>query len=214
MTNRNTQWLAALIIGVVIISGGSTGWSESSARQHIVRDFHVERFGLYNALRYIAQQTHTVIGLVAVLPSTDQTYKVDVADGTLADVMSALMAEAPNYSWNEDSDGAIRVTGPSAPDLPDLVIAYRGASATRKQIWESLVTIPELNQWLSTHHCAREEIQSGKEFRNNNDPLSIRAANIPLGKLFDEVSGQSGSMFWGLLQNNRAGQCNLSIFLW
>ena len=177
---------------------------------------HIEQAGAYNALGEISDKAHVAIGVEAIQPMQEPTIIIEFSGGTVADLLNAFIAQAPDYEWEENS-GAIHVFRKNARvSLVDVQIHYPGASKkTRHEIWDDLAKRPEISTWLNSAHCMRQEYFQGKEFRSNNDPISIVPGDRTLKQLLSEVAIKSGDNYWAVLQTPPSrGSCHIAIILW
>ena len=143
---------------------------EASATSRTVARCRIEEFGVHNALRDIAERAHVVIGLEAVQPEKEETIVLDFPGGTTADLLNLFISQSPDYKWEEVDGGIIRVRRNGGVSLANVSMSYPAMlHQTREEIWESIVRRPEIVAWIDSSHCTREELFSGKEFRNHND---------------------------------------------
>jgi hypothetical protein len=203
---------------LVFLGAGAMPPGQSKSESETYR-LHIEEYGLYNALRDIAQTTHHVIGLAqdTTYPLRDNTYKLDIEKGTLENALDLVVSQAPSYAWHKEPDGSIRVFQKSAgTDRLDAVrLSFKGASrTTRQQIWLSLKDVPEINAWLTKANCIREDILSGREWTSHNDPINLVPLNESVGDLFDKVASDSGTYYWAVIKAQSGSACRVSILLW
>jgi hypothetical protein len=211
---RAACFAAALAFAVVSASLGQEG-TRATAKK--VGPHHFEQFGILNLLGQISYETGTPIGLDAVLPEKESTIAFDFPGGSVADLLNMLVAEVPDYRWEEARGGVIHFYRPGGHvGLIDVVMSYPGAvKRTRKQIWEDIASRPEISSWLSSTRCSRSEFFTGSEFRTNNDRISISSGDVTLAQLLDATAVKSGSKFWAVLQSPPSTTpCQVSIILW
>jgi hypothetical protein len=203
-----------IILFVGQISKAANVAGLASARK--VAPCRVEQTGVYAALEEISQRTGIVIGVDAMQPEKEPSISLDFPGGTVADLLNLLTSKAPDYTWQEDTPGTIRVSrSNSHVSLADVVMDYPGAiNKTRKQIWEDIATRPEIAAWLNSNRCSRGELFSGWEFREHNDPISIAPGSIKLSDLLDKVAAQSGVNYWAILQSAPGTPCRSYIIVW
>jgi hypothetical protein len=176
----------------------------------------IEEFGLWNALKDLAQQKQFVIGLVGDDRDMQISFKVNLESATIGEVLDALIRQAPAFSWQEEPSGTFRVTSKSlVNDLADLQVSYPGAAnLTREQFWRNLEVFQPVSTWLNTHSCKRWDIFNGHEFSDRNDPMEIRGATESVSDLLNEVAGKSGADFWGIMRRIDDGHCSVQIIVW
>ena len=187
--------------------------SASVARLEALR---IEEGAPYAALGEISEKAHIVIGVEAIQPKEEPTVIIDFPGGTVADLMNAFISQAPDYEW-EENNGAIHVFRKNARvSLVDIQMHYPGADKkTRHEIWDDIANRPEISAWLNSSHCTRQEYFHGKEFKDNNDPISIAPGDMTLKQLLDEVAIKSGDNYWAVLQSPPSGDsCHIAIILW
>ena len=178
---------------------------------------HIEDYGVYNAATEISQKAHVPVGIDAISPGKEPTIAFDFPGGTVADLLNALVAKAPDYGWEETKEGVIHVFRRGAQvSLLDVVLSYPGAEKKRRfDIWQGLSKLPEISDWLKSHLCSRREYWFGKEFSWNNDPISIAPGTMTVRQLFDEVAVKSGSNTWVVLQEPPSeDSCHVALMLW
>jgi hypothetical protein len=211
---------AILILGLWHLSG-FTGFSARAANESIsvkrIGACHIEQVGAYHALAEIAIKADIPIGVDAILPEKEPSIEIDFPGGTVADLMNAFVAQAPDYSWTDTPRGIVHVSRVGDHvSLLDTVIAYPEAkNKTRQQMWEDIATRPEVSAWMTSAHCTRGELLHGGEFRTHNGPLSIPAGSRTLQGLLDEVTTRSGENYWAVLQSPPSSDiCRVAIMLW
>jgi hypothetical protein len=188
----------------------------NSILQKQVGSFHIEEFGVDNALRDITFKVNVAIGFDEVISAKETTLVFDFAGGTVSDLFNAFVQQVPGYSWREENDGVIHVFRDSGHiPLSDVTMSYPGAlNKTRRAIWEDIANRPEITAWLDSAHCSRGELFNGKEFRDHNNPISIPYGVMTLGELLDKVAIKSGVNFWTILQASGTAPCQVYIKLW
>jgi hypothetical protein len=178
---------------------------------------HIEQAGAYHALAEIADKANVPIGVEAVRPEKEPTIIIDFPGGTIADLLNAFVAKAPDYAWTETGKGIVHVSRSKGHiALLDVAMSYPGAdNKTRQQIWEDLAKRPEISAWTNSARCSRREYFQGQEFKSNNGPVSIAPGYLTLEQLLDEVTIKSGDNYWAVLQSPpSAGPCEVAIILW
>ncbi len=195
-------------------SGVAAGAESISVKR--LEPLHIEQGAAYAALGEISQKAHVAIGVEAIQPNEEPTIIIEFPGGTVADLLNAFIAQAPDYEW-EENNGAIHVFRKNARvSLVDVQMHYPGASRkTRHEIWNDLAKRPEISTWLNSAHCTRQEYFQSREFKDNNDPISIAAGDRTLKQLLDEVAIKSGDNYWAVLQAPPSrGSCHIAIILW
>jgi hypothetical protein len=215
------KWLVCSSMTVIMLTfcggGRSAQAAQTSTSMKMVNPCHIEQAGVFHALAEISKKANVAIGVEAILPREEPTIIIDFPGGTVADLLNAFAAQAPDYAWTDGGRGVIHVSRNTGRiPLLDVVIAYPGADKkTRQQIWEDLAKRPEVSAWFDSARCTRGELFQGGEFRNHNEVISIARANITLEQLFDEVTLKSGENFWAVLQSPPSGSsCRVALILW
>jgi hypothetical protein len=204
------------------LGGVSSGFAQSASEAEkasirAVGAFHVEQFGAYRALADISQKAGVSIGVDAVQPEKEIPVEFDFPGGTLAELLDACVAQAPEYQWVETAEGGpIRVSrsGGHVP-LLDVVMHYPGADMkTREEIWEDIARRPEVFAWMNSAHCSRREFFQGGEFKRHNQKISISPASLSVAQLLDQVATKSGENYWAVLETPPGSECRISLMLW
>jgi len=216
---RLIQWFLMLLMVAqfVGLGHGIAQANGGALSTKVLEPLRIEQYGVYNAVAEISQKAHVPIGVDAILPAKEPTIVIDYRGGTLANLLNAVVALAPEYSWDETTGGVIHVVRKIAHvSLLDMTMYYPGAERkTRQEIWEDLANRQEIAQWLRSNNCQRQEIFMGNEFRRNNGPISIAPGTMTLRQLFDEVTVKSGTDGWFVLQSPPSdAQCHVSLMLW
>jgi hypothetical protein len=213
--------LACLSVAILIAQalcpsrgGLANGQERTSAKR--VGSLHVEEFGAYNALGEISQKAHVVIGVDAVQPKGESTIVLDFPGGTVAGLLDMFVSQSPDYRWEETNTGILHVSRDNAHvSLLDVQMSYPGAfKKTRREIWEDIAKRPEVEAWMQSNRCVREEFFNGKEFREHNDPISIAPGSLTVAQLLDEVAVKSRVDYWAVLQSPPGTSCRMDIILW
>jgi hypothetical protein len=216
MTRRLVHFLLAFAV-VQTVSLSCNGATPQSVSNKKIGGCHIEQGGAYNALAEIAQKAHLVVGVDAVQPKEEPTIVFDFPGGTVADLLNLFVSQAPDYGWEETSGGIIHAVRAGAHvSLLDVKMSYPGAvRKTRHEIWADLAQRPELSAWMKSAHCSRQEFLQGREFKDNNAPISIPAGNLTLEQLLDQVALGSGANYWAVLQSPQSSDsCHVAIILW
>jgi hypothetical protein len=178
--------------------------------------FHIQEVSAYEALQNVSRKYNVVIGMEGVVYKTDPKISLDFSGGTVADLLNAIVAEAPDYRWQND-DGIIHVfrNGARAP-LVKLVLNYPGASQKdRYEIWREFHTLPEYVGWMKSYQCRPLERIRLVDFRFDDGPIDIAAGQMTVGQLLDQVAKKSGDGFWAVLQSDPSDPvCHVSVIDW
>jgi hypothetical protein len=158
-----------------------------------VGTFHIQGVSTYEALQNVSRKYNVVIGMEGVVYKTDPKISLDFSGGMVADLLNAIVAEAPDYRWQND-DGIIHVFRSGAPaPLAKLVLNYPGASQKdRYEIWRELQTLPEYVGWMKSNQCRSWGQIRRMDFRLNDGPVDIPAGHMTVAQLLDQVAKKSG----------------------
>ena len=208
--------IATLAMQAFYITPDDVAAGAESTSSKRIDGCRIEEGGAYNALAEISQKAHIVIGVDAVQPEKEPTITLDFPGGTVADLLNAFTAQAPDYRWAEIDGGIIHVFRNHAHvSLTDVVMSYPGANdRTREEIWEDLAKRPEVEAWMNSNRCSRGELFNGKEFRRQNDPISIAPGSLTVAQLLDAVAVKSGVNYWAVLQSPPRKPCQVYVILW
>ena len=190
-----------------------------SISEKVVGPCKFQTFGADDATRKIADCAKIPIGVEYVfIHEIERTISIDFGGGTAAELMNQFAQQAPEYSWKDD--GTVIHVFQKAAHVPiaDVLMAYPGAQQkTRQEIWEDIQNRPEINRWMETFRCDRQELMSGTEFSQNNDRITVEPGQLTLAQLLDAVIIKSGDNHWviSLSRPRRPGDtCKITIFLW
>lgn len=210
-------FLVALLLQMCSFAAQSSKGTIVSVYNKRVGPCRIEQAGVYHALAEISTKTNIPIGVEAVLPTSEPNIVINFPGGTAADLLNALVALAPDYTWSETEQGIVHVSrGGAHITLLDVVMSYPGAdNKTRQQIWEDLANRPEISAWMNSADCTRGELFQGGEFKAHNAPISIPPGEITVRQLLDEVLLKSGQNYWAVLQSaSSTTSCRIAILLW
>ncbi|MGA7924437.1 MAG: hypothetical protein WCA20_00405 [Candidatus Sulfotelmatobacter sp.] len=180
---------------------------------------HIEGFLPRVALMDISRKADVAIGFEAVVREGDGKVAFDFPGGTVADLLNAFVAEAPEYRWQEDK-GIIHVFRKGADvSLANVAMDYPGAKgATRLEIWRDLHVRPEYRNWMTVNRCvAADHKPFPKDFKFHRDPISIEPGTMTIAQLLDQVALKSGQNSWAILQVPASGPnqpCRVWINAW
>lgn len=216
MLRQPARFIAFAVLQISLIPPyGALGKASHISGKHVAA-CHIEQLGVDTAVGDIAHRAHVPSGVEEIFDhDTEPTIKIDFPGGTLADLLNRLVSHAPGYQWRED-DGIIHVLwhGAHLP-LADVVMSYPGAhDKTVDEIWSDLAARPELNAWLGSNHCSRQQIfsETGPTPPPRDFRISISAGSMTLAQLLDRVALKSGES-WEISQSPPGKPCVVSIFL-
>src|SRR2546425_5157803 len=188
---RYMQWLPAMLVvpwttgpAYAAMLGGQESRDPSAI---VVHDVHIHEYGVANALRAFAKQQRIVIGYDTIEVGAQKTIQIDDSSSTVAGVLNTIVTQASGYSWKVTDSGAIHVHKiNSRVSLVDVQPAsFVIADKDRREIWESLESIPELISWLDNHRCTRGELFNGYEWKKNMKKVSLDTGGKTLGNILD-----------------------------
>jgi hypothetical protein len=178
--------------------------------------FSVQGVSAYELLQNVTRKYNIVIGMEGVMSKTDPKINLDFAGGTVANLLDAFVAAAPDYRWQND-DGIIHIfRNGAAPQLANVVLSYPGATAKlRFQIWRQIHTLPEYVGWMNSYQCRAREQSRLEDFRLDDGPIDIAAGQMTVAQLLDQGEKKSGDGFWAVLQSNPTDRgCQVSVIAW
>lgn len=178
--------------------------------------FNVQGVSAYEALQNVSRKYNIVIGLEGYVYKTDPKISLDFSGGTVADLLNAFVAQAPDYRWQND-DGIIHVFRNGGPALlASVELNYPGASGKRRyDIWREIHTLPEYVDWMKSYQCRAFDPSRLEDFRFDDGPIDIAAGKITVAQLLDQVAKKSGDGFWAVLQSDPSdGACHVSVIAW
>jgi hypothetical protein len=178
--------------------------------------FHIQGVSAYEALQFISRKYNVVIGMEGVLSKTEPKISLDFSGGTVADLLNAFVAEAPDYRWQSD-DGIIHVFRSGAPaTLANVVLNYPGAyEKDRYEIWRELQTLPEYVAWMKSYQCRTWRRIRPMDFKFNNGLIDVAPGQMTVAQLLDQVAKKTGDGFWAVLQSDPSDPvCHVSVIDW
>ncbi len=147
---------------------------------------------------------------------TDKSIDFDFPGGTVADLLNAFVAAAPEYRWRADGE-VIHVlrSGQHVP-LAGIVVDYPGATnETRFHIWRSLHDLPEYRAWLKSSQSHPGGRAQGADFKFDRGPIDIPAGRMAISHILDQAATKTGDGVWAVLQSDPSSPiCSVAVVLW
>jgi hypothetical protein len=153
-------------------------------------------------LKAIAERYMVVIGVSGVQIGSDSAgVNLYLAQGTLRDLIDAVVKQDSRFTWRQNDSGSISVLVKNSPlTLVDVSVrAFGVQNPTRLEVSEAVSHIPEISSWLEQHQCEIADIFVGRP-PTNRWPISIQTTDKPLWAILDEIASKSGTYFWSLIQ--------------
>ncbi|MGC2285130.1 MAG: hypothetical protein WA542_07780 [Candidatus Acidiferrum sp.] len=126
---------------------------------------------------------------------------VNVPRGSVADVLSMIVAQQPGFKWAE-MNGVVNI-GPQqdTDSILDVRIAhFRVADASFSQIHSAIVSLPEVKRWLEDNHLTERTpmvidglVSAGHPFLSR---ISLDLQDITLREILNTVIKSSGFSSW------------------
>jgi hypothetical protein len=184
---RRLVWVSVAILFAQAVSSARDNAAPHTAiaTNKSIEGFHIEAFGIDDALRKVAQTANVVIGVEA-LRERDEKIAFDFPGGTVADLLDMFVARSPNYRWEEDNRGIIHVSRKGAHlSLTDVVVSYPGArNKTRLQMWMDIQDRPEVKVWMESANCRPGgDGFRARNFKPHRGPISIAVGPITVGSI-------------------------------
>jgi hypothetical protein len=214
-TLLNCLLLVVLTAGLFYRTSAVAQLEPGSIAATAIGSLHIEQDGVYYVLEQMSERAHVPVGVDAIQPAKGGTITLDFSGGSVAELMNLFVSKANDYRWVEKS-GVINVSRVNAGvSLVDVVIDYPGASGkTRQEIWMDIKSRPEVLAWFRDSGCSEFEYLTGQEFRQHNKPITIQPGKLSLRDLLNEVTTESGSGYWAVLQSAPSESCRVSIMPW
>jgi hypothetical protein len=141
-----------------------------------VKEFRVTASGISAPVEQLARRFKVPIGLeLSQTPSDGASARpinVNVENGTVQNVLDAVVAADPEYAWRESDYGTIGVSPRNhTPWLPDVVVGkYSIRNSNRDDAIGELMKAPEVQQWLRS---------SSVEFRDFQGLVTSEGGRVP-----------------------------------
>jgi hypothetical protein len=180
-----------------------------------VKDVHIEADSMNVALQSLARQYKVVLGVDSSGARVPAPVRADVADGSLKDVLDALAASGPGYSWRTEDNGAVHFYNSEVSQRLSEVNVSRFSIKSAPQIraFESIQQLPEVRHWVESAHCPlRSPIAIvGNPPDSDRGDITFQMSNVPLRKILDELAVRSEDYFWAVNRYELNGQCFTNI---
>ena len=210
-----------LLLGLMVslwLSFSQVGNSQTTSDllKRRVQAVHVEAVNALVALSHIAEDYEIPIGVEAASRGKGREIKVDVRDGTLRDVLDAVIKQDPRYEWKEEG-GVINFIPRSDRDelsadvlgttLKQFVVKKGVALLDVKR---DIVDQPEVNAKLDRAKVVtRIGGFTGWDFRKPGPDFTLQMSNVTVREVLNQIIRTSDVKYWVV---NRYGD-NYEIFL-
>ena len=172
------------------------------------------------ALSTIAREYHVPIGVemaVKKKEQLDQEIAISLKDGTLRDLLNAVVKQDRTYNW-KIVDEVVNVYprdnhDPLLEDLLNTKIERfaLGDNPTIYRIRNDIVELPEIRSKLEKARVTPHIVAyTGIDFERVGREFSMGVSNVTLQRLLNQIIRQSGVKFWIL---NRFGENNEWLIL-
>ncbi|HEV2494011.1 MAG TPA: carboxypeptidase-like regulatory domain-containing protein [Terriglobia bacterium] len=161
--------------------------------------FSVAAGGISGPLEALAVLCRVPIGFEASRNTKPKSVRIDIQTGTVRDVLNAITAEDPVYTWSESHFGVINVYPKNhTGSLPDVVVAtYSVKNADRETAIDELKRAPQVEHWLRQTGANLQAPQTGPlPTANTGTQFSITLTNSSVRDLLDAITIASGSHYW------------------
>jgi hypothetical protein len=148
-------------------------------------------------LERIAKSRHVPIGFEAILQESKKI-DVKVEQGTIRDVLDAVVQSDPRYQWSE-ADGIINVSPKQnkSPILETVVRSFSVHKLNRVDAVTALFALPEVKGIVTQMGLSKSDFGSLPGPAYDNLPrLSLSFRNITVRKIMNEILKAEGSDYW------------------
>lgn len=204
MLNRN--WIKFIFL-LVILSSGSTALSAQEVKDRLLEkkvSLHVKDATLIYVLDTLAQDYEIPVGL-SVSPGEEypKNLNIDIENGTLNDVLEAVMRQQSIYHW-DIKDGVLNLDPIGSKhdfltDLLDLTISRYDVkradrSGLRRQILESV----EVKGLMSNKNVKFSRLGDSPSLRAASDDykIDLSAANVSVRSILNKIVKESRYKIW------------------
>jgi hypothetical protein len=172
-----------------------------------VHDIRVENYALSvshlsTATSIIAQQFGMPIGLSVIDQPKDCIFKIDVASGTLEDVLDALIQQCSGYVWSE-TKGIIHVDRIGFQDtLAEVRLdEFKFSRRTASDALLLLKNKPSVRRWISEHNLHEGDVMdAAHDLATSRVKGSVVLHNVTVRQALDAIVIASGLKWWGIIE--------------
>jgi hypothetical protein len=126
---------------------------------------------------------------------------IEVKDGTIRDVLDAIVRNRPQYSWAE-SDGVFEVfpVAGRAQFLETRISSFQISNTSWFEASNILLALPEVQESMAALRLSRREA-AGTKRGQLGELFSVDLKNLTLRQALNEMARKSGHNFWRYSQN-------------
>ena len=177
-----------------------------------VKEFRATGAGLSASIERLATGFKVPIGLELLkAPSDSKSAKpinVVVENGTVRDVLDAIVAADPEYEWRESDYGTINVSPRNYTVwLPDVVVGkYSIRNSNRNEAISKLMKAPEVQQWLRSANVEIRDSKGPVTSEGGKPPsagaslFSITLSHASVRTVLSAILVATNSRYWTLLR--------------
>jgi hypothetical protein len=195
--------IITLILAFAIVPGNATAQLSPRASLIPIKNVDFNDRAL-NILVALADRYKVVVGVYGTLIGSDSgTIRISIREGTLRDVLDALVNQDGRFEWSQSDDGSIHVRTKEAPlSLTAVKVSSLDIeNPKRMEAVQLLSRIPEVSSWLQQHGCSMDEMLAGP-LPQDWGQFSVRVTDKPLSGVLDEMAARSSTYFWSLIRYN------------
>lgn len=126
--------------------------------------------------------------------------RIDVEAGTVRDVLNAIVAADPAYTWAESSSGVESIFPKDRPSsLLDVVVTNLSLdSVYRDDAVKALLSSPEVQRWMDQAGVSRREIAGTISKPSSVGPIiyHLKLPDLSVRKILDTILIATGSHYW------------------
>ena len=148
-------------------------------------------------LERIAKSRHVPLGFEAI-PQEEKKIDVKIEQGTIRDVLDAVVQSDPRYKWSE-ADGVINVSPKQnqSPILETVIRSFSMHKLNRVDAVAALFALPELKRIVTQMGLTKSDFVSLPGPAYYSLPrLSLSFRNVTVRKIMNEILKAEGSDYW------------------
>jgi hypothetical protein len=132
---------------------------------------------------------------------------VRVVHGTVANVLDAIIAQAPDYKWL-DTDGVVNVIPKrDAKSILNLRLAhFRAQNADVAELSQMIASLPEVREWLVENRVTERSVHGLLGPVAPPVEVSLDLRNLTLRELLNSIVKQPGVSGWSFSRYGDHGQ--------
>jgi hypothetical protein len=192
-----------VLLGLCFLSSGCTRRGGANSPQdplaQAVRNYQIGGPDFALLIGQVLRGYGVPFGIELNREVKQRAISVKVSEGTVADVIGAVVAQAPGYRWAE-VNGVVDVI---PQDVSDSVLELRIArfsvkNAAAEDIRPAVVSLPEVKAWLAQNHVVERSFGTPlfPAQRAGLPRISLDLSNVTLREILNRVVKEANFHEW------------------